>query len=54
MEAVKDKLWKKSGTAMDSMRLELYDDTGLKVGDLSEDSRPLGFYSPHNGWIYIF
>jgi tubulin-folding cofactor B len=34
---------------MDSMRLELYDDTGSKVGDLNEDSRPLGFYSPNSG-----
>ncbi|KAJ4772538.1 Tubulin-folding cofactor B [Rhynchospora pubera] len=50
VEAVKDKLWKKSGTSMESMRLELYDDTGSKVGDLNEDFRPLGFYSPHNGY----
>jgi tubulin-specific chaperone B len=49
VEEVKDKLWKKSGTAMDSMHLELYDDTGSKVGDLDENFRPLGFYSPHNG-----
>ncbi|KAJ3687916.1 hypothetical protein LUZ61_017080 [Rhynchospora tenuis] len=50
VEAVKDKLWKKSGTSMEAMRLELYDDTGSKVGDLNEDFRPLGFYSPHNGY----
>lgn len=43
---MKDKLWRKCGTSVDSMRLELYDDSGSKVSDLSEDSRPLGFYSP--------
>ncbi|KAJ3681485.1 hypothetical protein LUZ60_015974 [Juncus effusus] len=48
--AVKEKLWKKSGTAVESMRLELYDETGSKIGDLNEDSRPLGFYSPQNGF----
>lgn len=46
VESVKEKLWRKCGTSVDSMRLELYDDSGSKVSDLSEDSRPLGFYSP--------
>ncbi|CAA7405283.1 unnamed protein product [Spirodela intermedia] len=47
---VKDKLWKKCGTSVDSMRLELYDISGAKVSDLSDDSRPLGFFSPQDGY----
>ncbi|XP_031258504.1 tubulin-folding cofactor B [Pistacia vera] len=50
VESVKDKLWKKCGTSVDSMRLELYDDTNSKVSDLTDNSRPLGFYSPLNGY----
>ncbi|KAG9132764.1 hypothetical protein Leryth_014038 [Lithospermum erythrorhizon] len=45
VEAVKDKLWKKCGTCVDSMRLELYDDTDAKLADLSQDLRPFG------GWL---
>jgi len=48
VESVKEKLWKKCGTSVESMRLELYDDAGAKVCDLNENSRPLGFYSPQN------
>ncbi|XP_044499525.1 tubulin-folding cofactor B-like isoform X2 [Mangifera indica] len=33
-----------------SLQLELYDDTNSKVSDLSDNSRPLGFYSPLNGF----
>ncbi|PPD78696.1 hypothetical protein GOBAR_DD24372 [Gossypium barbadense] len=50
VEAVKDKLWKKCGTSVNSMRLELYDDCKNKLCDLSVDSRPLGFYSPLDGF----
>lgn len=50
VEAVKDKLWKKCGTAVESMRLELYDDSGARVSALGDDSRPLGFYSPLDGY----
>ncbi|KAJ0078501.1 hypothetical protein Patl1_22838 [Pistacia atlantica] len=50
VESVKDKLWKKCGTSVDSMRLELYDDTNSKVSDLTDNSRPLGFYSPLDGY----
>lgn len=49
VEAMKDKLWKKCGTSVDSMSLELYDDTGAKVADLTDNGRPFGFYSPMNG-----
>ncbi|KAG8472872.1 hypothetical protein CXB51_034836 [Gossypium anomalum] len=50
VEAVKDKLWKKCGTSVNSMRLELYDDCKNKLCDLSDDSRPLGFYAPLDGF----
>ncbi|XP_076955010.1 tubulin-folding cofactor B-like [Bidens hawaiensis] len=50
VEAVKDKLWKKCGTAVTSMSLQLYDDTGAKVADVNDNSRPFGFYSPLDGY----
>ncbi|XP_009790481.1 tubulin-folding cofactor B-like [Nicotiana tabacum] len=46
VEAVKEKLWKKCGTSVNSMSLELYDETGAKISVLSDNARPLGFYSP--------
>lgn len=49
VEAVKEKLWKKCGTSVNSMALELYDDTGSKVAILSDNTRPLGFFSPFDG-----
>ena len=51
IEAVKEKLWKKCGTSVDSMCLELYDDMGAKISGLSDNLRPLGFYSPQNGLV---
>ncbi|XP_073043831.1 tubulin-folding cofactor B [Primulina eburnea] len=50
VEAVKEKLWKKCGTTVDSMCLELYDDLGDKVSVLGDNTRPLGFYSPQDGY----
>ncbi|XP_077248727.1 tubulin folding cofactor B isoform X2 [Tasmannia lanceolata] len=50
VESAKEKLWKKCGTSVDSMSLELYDDAGAKVCDLNDNLRPLGFYSPHDGY----
>ncbi|RZC53107.1 hypothetical protein C5167_011967 [Papaver somniferum] len=50
VESVKEKLWKKSGTSVDSMSLELFDDTGAKVSDLNDNSKPFGFYSLHDGY----
>ncbi|XP_047329127.1 tubulin-folding cofactor B [Impatiens glandulifera] len=51
LEAVKDKLWKKCGTSVDSMRLQLYDDGRSKLCDLSDNMKPLGFYHPQDGFI---
>nr|CAD1838765.1 unnamed protein product [Ananas comosus var. bracteatus] len=48
VEAVKEKLWRKCGTAVESMLLELHDDAGSKIADLSDNLRPLGFYSPQD------
>ncbi|KAK4477009.1 hypothetical protein RD792_016211 [Penstemon davidsonii] len=50
VEAVKEKLWKKCGTSVDSMSLELYDDMGNKVSVLGDNTRPIGYYSPQNGF----
>ncbi|KAF3783188.1 Tubulin-folding cofactor B [Nymphaea thermarum] len=50
IESVKEKLWRKTGTSVDSMSLQLYDDAGQKVCDLSDNQRPLGFYSPRDGY----
>ncbi|CAI9095939.1 OLC1v1031983C1 [Oldenlandia corymbosa var. corymbosa] len=38
VEAVKDKLWKKCGTSVNSMSL-LFDDTGAKIADIKGDPR---------------
>jgi len=50
VEAVKDKLWKKCGTSVNSMHLQLYDDARNKIADLSDHSKPLAFYSPLDGF----
>ncbi|XP_022925171.1 tubulin-folding cofactor B [Cucurbita moschata] len=50
VESVKEKLWKKCGTSVNSMCLELYDDSGAKISDLTDNSIPLGFYSPLDGY----
>ncbi|XP_022153874.1 tubulin-folding cofactor B [Momordica charantia] len=50
IESVKEKLWKKCGTSVNSMCLELYDDSGAKISDLTDNSLPLGFYSPLDGY----
>ncbi|GAY54755.1 hypothetical protein CUMW_159150 [Citrus unshiu] len=49
VESVKDKLWRKCGTYINSMPFELYDDTTTKVAALTDNSTPLGFYSPLHG-----
>lgn len=54
VEAVKEKLWKKCGTSVNSMSLELYDETGAKISVLSDNARPLGFYSPLDGLVKFF
>ncbi|KAI8010359.1 Tubulin-folding cofactor B [Camellia lanceoleosa] len=46
---VRFSLQKKCGTSVNSMCLELYDDMGAKISDMSGNLRPLGFYSPQDG-----
>eukprot|EP01018_Ginkgo_biloba_P034390 Gb_34569 [translate_table: standard] len=48
--AAKERLWKNCGTRIDSMILQLFDDNDKKICDMDDDSRPLGFYSPHDGY----
>jgi len=50
VEALKEKLWKKTGTSVASMRLELRDETGARVADLDRDAVPLAAYSPYDGY----
>lgn len=50
VEAAKEKLWKKCGTSVDHMLLELYDGASSKICDLTDNARPLGFYSPLDGY----
>ncbi|CAL9028178.1 unnamed protein product [Prunus brigantina] len=50
VEYVKDKLWRKCGTSVDSMSIHLYDDANTQVSVLNDNSKPLGFYSPYDGY----
>jgi hypothetical protein len=50
-EALKEKLWKKTGTSVASMCLELHDETGTRVADLDRDAAPLAAYSPYDGCV---
>ncbi|CAM6088041.1 unnamed protein product [Calypogeia fissa] len=47
---VKERLRTHTGTAVESMHLQLFDDENTKLYDLVEDSRPLGYYSPSDGY----
>lgn len=53
IEAVKERLRDRCGTAVESMYLQLYDDDNNKVCDLNEEFRPLGYYSPFDGYAYL-
>lgn len=46
---VKERLRTHTGTAVESMHLQLLDDENTKLYDLVEDDRPLGYYSPADG-----
>ncbi|KAL0051500.1 hypothetical protein WJX82_008707 [Trebouxia sp. C0006] len=49
--SVKQKLMSHTGSSPGSMQLQLKDETGRLLSQLSEDSRLLGFYSPYDGCI---
>lgn len=49
IEAIKERLRDRSGTSVESMYLQLYDEANHKICDLLDDFRPLGFYSPLDG-----
>ncbi|XP_052152689.1 tubulin-folding cofactor B [Oryza glaberrima] len=49
VEALKDKLWRKTGTSVAFMRLQLRDDTGAMIADLDHDDATLASYSPYDG-----
>uniref|UniRef100_A0A0E0H850 CAP-Gly domain-containing protein n=1 Tax=Oryza nivara TaxID=4536 RepID=A0A0E0H850_ORYNI len=50
VEALKDKLWRKTGTSVAFMRLQLRDDTGAMIADLDHDDATLASYSPYDGY----
>ncbi|CAK9227045.1 unnamed protein product [Sphagnum jensenii] len=50
IERVKEKLRDRCGTPVESMSLQLYDDTNTKICDLIDDFRPIGYYSPLDGY----
>ncbi|KAJ0244237.1 Ubiquitin-like domain-containing protein [Hirschfeldia incana] len=43
---VEEKLWKKCGTSVNAIALELYDESGSKVAALSDDTRDLSVSTP--------
>jgi hypothetical protein len=51
VEALNEKLCKKTGTAVASMRLELRDETGTMVADLESLTVILTAYSPYDGCV---
>lgn len=48
---IKLSLVKRIGTAVDSMDLQLKDEHGNLVANLSEDLKPLGFYGAKDNYI---
>lgn len=50
IETVKVKLSFHTGTNASAMLLHLLDDEGNVIAMMNDDSRKLGFYSPHNGY----
>lgn len=49
--AVKQKLMSHTGSSPSSMQLQLQDETGRLLGQMSDNERMLGFYSPYDGCI---
>lgn len=49
MDALKTKLMTHCGTSPSAMQLQLKDERGKLLADL-DPGRPLGFYSPHDGY----
>ena len=47
--AVKQKLMSHTGSSPNSMQLQLKDETGRLLAQMSDNSRLLGFYSPYDG-----
>merc|ERR1711968_117890 len=48
---VKEKLKNHCGTAVSAMVLQLKDPRGGMIAAMSDENRPLGFYSPQDGYI---
>lgn len=57
--AVKAKLNTHTGSSVETMVLQLKDESGRLVAALDDDGRKLGYYSPHDGcacagWLCAF
>ena len=49
VDALKTKLMTHCGTSPSAMQLQLKDERGRLLADM-DPGRPLGFYSPHDGY----
>ncbi|XP_024542204.1 tubulin-folding cofactor B-like [Selaginella moellendorffii] len=50
VESLKERLGRQCGTSPSYMLLQLFDGDNHKVCDMAEGFRPVGFYSPHDGY----
>lgn len=51
LAAVKSKISTHCGTRPEDMTLSLKDESGQSFAQLKEDHRPLGYYSPYDGYL---
>jgi tubulin-folding cofactor B len=49
VDAVKRKINSMTGTSVSTMVLQLKNEQGKLVAELQDDSKKLGYYSPHDG-----
>lgn len=54
LSAVKNKISTHCGTRPEDMALSLKDESGQTFAQLTEDHRPLGYYSPYDGQALLF
>lgn len=53
IEGLKGKLRDRCGTSVKSMQLQLYDFEDKIVAECLQDSRPLGYYAPIDGYVHL-
>lgn len=52
IDTVKNKLSSHTGSSPLAMVLQLKDDKGNLMATLTDPYKPLGFYSPYDGWVF--